>query len=75
MGAIQVPPAGGPILLGPDRPITGGYAKPALVCRAHLGRLARLRPGEIVRFVSVGLDEALELDRARVASLPESADG
>lgn len=75
LGAIQIPPDGGPILLGPDRPITGGYAKPAVVARGHIGRFARLRPGEAVRFETTTLDEALELDRARRASLPEAIDG
>lgn len=75
LGAIQVPPDGTPILLGPDRPITGGYAKPALVARAHVGRLARLRPGEAVRFARMTMTEALELERARRESLPEETRG
>lgn len=72
LGAIQVPPAGLPILLGPDRPITGGYAKPAVVARAHLGRAARLRPGDAVRFHAIDLAKALALDRARHAALPSA---
>ncbi len=80
LGAVQVPPDGCPILLGPDRPITGGYAKPAIVVRAHLGRLARLRPGEVVRFERFTLDQAVALDERRIASLPrlrgdETSDG
>lgn len=75
LGAVQIPPDGDPILLGPDRPITGGYAKPAVVARAHIGRLARLRPGETVRFETMTLGEAIELERARRASLPEVLDG
>jgi len=65
LGAVQVPPDGYPIILGPDRPITGGYAKPALVIRADLGRLAALRPGDRVRFAAIELDEALRLARLR----------
>jgi biotin-dependent carboxylase-like uncharacterized protein len=61
LGAIQVPPDGLPIILGPDRPTTGGYAKPALVIAADLGRLARLRPGDEVRFRETTLTEALDL--------------
>lgn len=72
LGAIQVPPDGRPIVLGPDRPVTGGYAKPALLAAADLGRLALLRPGDVVRFGEVGLDEALALFAARVAALPAS---
>lgn len=74
IGAIQIPPAGEPIALGPDRPITGGYAKPALVARAHLGRLASLRPGETVRFETVSIETALEMERERRESLPGGPD-
>lgn len=70
LGAIQVPPDGLPILLGPDRPITGGYAKPAVVARAHIGRVARLRPGDALRFHAIDLAGALALDRARRTALP-----
>lgn len=70
LGAIQVPPDGRPIVLGPDRPVTGGYAKPALVAAADVGRLALLRPGDTVRLASVSLDEALALAAARRAALP-----
>jgi len=70
LGAIQVPPDGRPIVLGPDRPVTGGYAKPALLAAADVGRLALLRPGDVVRFAVVTLDEALALLDARVAALP-----
>lgn len=73
LGAVQVPPDGQPILLGPDRPVTGGYAKPALVIAADVGRLALLRPGDAVRFAEVSLEEALDLARRRRAALPEAA--
>lgn len=75
LGAIQIPPDGQPILLGPDRPITGGYGKPALVARAHLGRLAALKPGDTVRFHVLGLDEARLLVRQRQTSLPKASEG
>jgi allophanate hydrolase subunit 2 len=70
LGAIQVPPDGRPIVLGPDRPVTGGYAKPAVVAAADVGRLALLRPGDTVRLTPVSLDEALALADARRAALP-----
>lgn len=70
LGALQVPPDGRPIVLGPDRPVTGGYAKPALVVAADVGRLALLRPGDVVRFTAVSLEEALALQEARLAALP-----
>ena len=48
LGAIQATPDGGLILLGPDRPVTGGYAKPFLLAAADLGRASALRPGDSV---------------------------
>lgn len=57
-GAIQVPPDGQPIILGWDGPVTGGYPVVATVIGADLPRLAQLRPGAKVRFVTVGVDEA-----------------
>jgi 5-oxoprolinase (ATP-hydrolysing) subunit C len=51
-GAIQVPPSGEPIVLGPDHPTTGGYAVLATVTRSHLGALLSRRPGDEVRFVT-----------------------
>jgi allophanate hydrolase subunit 2 len=50
-GAVQVPGDGLPIVLGPDRPVTGGYAKIATVVPADFPLLAQARPGTAVRFV------------------------
>ena len=58
LGAIQVPPDGGPIVMLADRPVTGGYPVPAVVIGADVGRVAQLRPGDDVRFASVSLEEA-----------------
>ncbi|SDJ38534.1 biotin-dependent carboxylase uncharacterized domain-containing protein [Frankineae bacterium MT45] len=49
-GALQVPPNGQPILLGPDAPVTGGYPVIAVVHSADLHHCGQLRPGDIVRF-------------------------
>jgi biotin-dependent carboxylase-like uncharacterized protein len=49
-GAIQVPPGGGPIVFGPDAPVTGGYPVLAVVRTADVDVFAQLRPGETVRF-------------------------
>lgn len=49
-GAIQVPPGGEPVVLGPDHPVTGGYPVVAVVVDADTDRLAQLRPGEQVGF-------------------------
>lgn len=50
-GAVQVPASGVPIILGPDRPVTGGYPKVATVLAEDLALLAQARPGAALRFV------------------------
>jgi biotin-dependent carboxylase-like uncharacterized protein len=55
-GAIQVPPSGLPVILGPDRPTTGGYPVIAVVIDAHLDRLAQLTAGDAIRFKVTRLD-------------------
>jgi len=49
-GAIQVPADGLPIVLGPDRPVTGGYAKIATVAAEDWHRVAQAAPGGSLRF-------------------------
>lgn len=49
-GAIQVPPDGQPIVLGPDRPVTGGYAKIATVVADDWPLVAQALPGASLRF-------------------------
>ncbi|XBB68438.1 biotin-dependent carboxyltransferase family protein [Nocardioides sp. WV_118_6] len=49
-GAVQVPPGGGPVVFGPDHPVTGGYPVVGVVVDADTDRLAQLRPGDPVRF-------------------------
>jgi 5-oxoprolinase (ATP-hydrolysing) subunit C len=51
-GAIQLPPDGMPIVLGPDHPITGGYPVVATVVRRDQGRLGALPIGHEVRLVA-----------------------
>ena len=58
-GAIQVPPDGRPIVMLADRPVTGGYPVPAVVIGADVGRVARLRTGDELRFALVSQEEAL----------------
>jgi len=48
-GAIQVPPGGQPVILGPDHPVTGGYPVIGVVAEADTDKLAQLRPGQPVR--------------------------
>ena len=48
-GAIQIPPGGQPVILGPDHPVTGGYPVIGVIADADTDRLAQLRPGQRVR--------------------------
>jgi len=58
LGAIQVPPAGQPIVVFVEHQTTGGYPKIANVISADLGRAGQLRPRERVRFEAVTLRAA-----------------
>jgi len=58
-GAVQVPGAGQPIVLGVDAQTIGGYAKIATVISADLPRLAHARPGSVLRFAVVTREQAL----------------
>jgi allophanate hydrolase subunit 2 len=49
-GAIEVPPSGEPIVLGPDHPTTGGYPLVAVLAHGELGRLYQRALGAPVRF-------------------------
>ncbi len=51
-GAIEVPPSGEPLVLGPDHPTTGGYPVLGVVARAALGRFHARAIGAAVRFSS-----------------------
>lgn len=58
-GAVQVPPNGQPVILGPDHPVTGGYPVIGVVTDADNDKVAQLRPGQPVR---------LHWDRPRIAT-------
>jgi biotin-dependent carboxylase-like uncharacterized protein len=49
-GAVQLPPAGQPVVFLADHPTTGGYPVVAVVADADLDALGQLRPGDVVRF-------------------------
>jgi allophanate hydrolase subunit 2 len=51
-GALQVTPDGTPIVLGPDHPVTGGYAVLAVLPAASRRALAGLGPGATFHFTS-----------------------
>jgi biotin-dependent carboxylase-like uncharacterized protein len=48
-GAIQVPPNGLPVILGPDHPVTGGYPVIGVVIDEDIDKVAQVRPGQRVR--------------------------
>lgn len=48
-GAIQVPPNGSPVILGPDHPVTGGYPVIGVLIDDDADRMAQARPGQTVR--------------------------
>jgi len=58
-GAIQVPPAGQPVVFLADHPVTGGYPVLAVVVSADLPVLAQARPGQRVRFRLAGQSPAV----------------
>ncbi|BBU24810.1 5-oxoprolinase/urea amidolyase family protein [Mycobacterium xenopi] len=48
-GAIQVPPNGLPVILGPDHPVTGGYPVAGVIAADDIDKVAQIRPGQYVR--------------------------
>ncbi|MEP6471307.1 MAG: 5-oxoprolinase subunit PxpB [Acidobacteriota bacterium] len=60
LGAIQVPANGQPIVLGPDRPVTGGYAKIGSIAARDWPLLAQAVPGSTVRFRPTSLTDSGE---------------
>lgn len=58
-GALQVPPDGRPILLMADAQTSGGYPIAGVVIRADLPLAAQLLPGDSLRFLLIGEDEAV----------------
>ena len=60
-GAIQLPPDGMPIVLGPDHPTTGGYPVAATIVRRDQGRLMALPIGSALRLVAESVTHARQL--------------
>lgn len=76
-GTVQLPPAGGLIVLMADRQTTGGYPRILQVAAIDLPRLAQLAPGDPLVFTEVSLAEAQALYIARerrLSRLPLSID-
>jgi KipI family sensor histidine kinase inhibitor len=57
-GAVQIPPGGEPVVLGPDHATLGGYPVAAVVASVDRALLGQCAPGCEVRLEPVGLDEA-----------------
>lgn len=57
-GTVQLPPGGMPIVLLADAQTTGGYPRIAMVIKSDLPLLAQLKPGDVLRFRKVSLEEA-----------------
>lgn len=63
-GAIQIPPNGHPIVLGPDHGTTGGYPVIGVVVAEDMPVLVQQVPGTTIRFVPVDLNRALSTEAA-----------
>lgn len=74
-GAVQLPPGGEAIVLGPDHATVGGYPVPAVVVAADLHRLAHVRPGDTVTWAVVDGDEAQSARRALERTLDRAVHG
>jgi antagonist of KipI len=61
LGAIQVPPAGQPIILFVDQQTTGGYPIIANVIAADLPSIGQLRPRNEIRFEMTSFERARQL--------------
>ncbi len=61
-GAVQIT-GGQPIVLGVAGGTMGGYLHIAHVISADLDRLGQLRPGELVTFRRVEIEDARRIDR------------
>lgn len=73
LGAIQVTPAGLPIIIFVEQQTTGGYPKIANIISADLGSLGQLRPRDDVRFEPVDWETArrLLLEQEKLLASPD----
>jgi urea carboxylase len=52
-----------PVILGPDGPSLGGFVCPATIVQAELWKIGQLKPGDLVRFRAISLEQAIEMER------------
>ncbi len=57
IGTLQLPPGGAPIALMAEHPTVGGYPRIGQIAAVDLPRLAQRRPGDVVRFAEIDLDD------------------
>lgn len=72
VGAIQLPPGGSPIIIGPDGPTIGGYPIIGVVPFPDVTRIGYLAPGSAVRFNRTSIEEIsqeAEVEVRRVRSI------
>ena len=53
-----------PVILGPDGPSLGGFVCPATIIDPELWKMGQLKPGDLVRFRAVSLEQATALREA-----------
>ena len=69
VGAVEVPPQGGLLLLLRGRLLTAGYPVLGVAGSSSLDRLAQARPGDTIRFHSIDARSAIEAARRRQGEL------
>lgn len=74
IGSIQVPDGVEPIVLLHDAVTGGGYATIATVISADLDRMAQIKTNDQVHFVSVTLEEALQIRKEKQEQLAKLAE-
>lgn len=67
IGAVEVPPTGGIIVLLRGRLVTAGYPVVAVVTTESLDRLGQVRPGDAIRMTFCDSDTARKALRAQAA--------
>ncbi|WP_418138512.1 hypothetical protein AB8616_19090 [Marinomonas sp. RS-M-Aa-14] len=70
-GAIQVPKDGQPIVLLQDRQTIGGYPKIGCVTRVGGSILAQQKPGDIIQFTPITVDQAEQERHLQMARLAQ----
>jgi allophanate hydrolase subunit 2 len=71
MGAVQVPPTDGLLVLLRGRLVTAGYPVLGVATTVAVDRLAQARPGDRIRFRPSTTTEALADVRRQAAALAE----